>query len=622
MNKPRLNLFALPNQTVLLFLTILVILGLPLILSGQSFCAGPIFPIILLLTLWDFLQRPERIRRRYQLDPEPLPADHLLSQSLQELGAGAGIKQLPLPFVARRLLEHPEVFGTWRRRYLAVPAWMLSVENNDDKALSSTVRTILQHELAHFANGDVWLGYFARSFLKMSVFCLLAAWFSLIWTPFLYAEMRRVFPDWTIFAPAPLLDLLPPEMVAFLAAPRAWSPAEVFVYIGMVSIATWPLIIGAGVIVLLEWNRLLQMRELYSDARVVQWNRSVRPLRQSLQTMMGFRARHAERPSESPTLWGRLIARLHSLAVVWSVRRVRWLLPQPSGVERQQALMNPAQVAGPGRRIGLRAGRSVLLLHLLLASTFAPGMRGIGSEVIAAFGFTLLAVGLTPLLIDALPSWSRIINVLAPAVALYLVVFNGVALVFGSVMISLLLAYPALELDFLLNSTFYAIAMVSPGEQVAVDVEFSSYMAQILPGALLIFVVGLPLLLASFVLLDAAVKRQVLTWYGAPILVQRHRLLFWGISGGLALLLWFGVIPLLNLLAFPWIFAGDGSRWFLIGMAWSAAILCLLVGYYFHRRYAYICPDCGARLPDPYHLGKTCSACNGRPLNEWLLADG
>ena len=70
--KTRLNLFALPSQTTLIFAGILIVVGLPLLLSltGRFALLLPLMPLVVLLfTLWDFLAEPVRIKRRYAAQP-------------------------------------------------------------------------------------------------------------------------------------------------------------------------------------------------------------------------------------------------------------------------------------------------------------------------------------------------------------------------------------------------------------------------------------------------------------------------------------------------------------------------------------------------------------------------
>ncbi|MBX2998815.1 MAG: hypothetical protein KF893_09925 [Caldilineaceae bacterium] len=605
----RLNLFALPNQTTLLFGVILVVLGLPIVRSACPFLPWPFLPLLIFcLTLWDFLQRPDRLRSQYDLPEISLADENNLTERVVAVGTAVGMRHLPLPLISRSALPNPHAFGTWRQRYLALPPSMLAADA--DPRQREMISVVLQHELAHFANGDVWLTCFARSFLKMSIISLFAIWFGLIWTPFLYTELLAAFPDWTQLIPTLLLEQVPSDVVMFLQSPRAWSPAEVIVYIGMVGAATWPLILGAVILFVVTWNQLLQVREVYCDARVASW----RGERRQLLRAFSYQFFISEQPKSSTGL-----TRLWQSALVRLKKALH--LPEPflSGPVRQRAVNRPETVLGTSRQVGMRAGFAVLLLHLLLTSTFAPGLRGIGSEIVTGFGFTVLAVGLTPLVVVALPSWRVVLRVLAPAAGIYMVIFNGAALLLGVGLAAIALTQTPGQMDLWLNATFYAIVMMSPGENVNVDLLFSQYMGQIIPGSLFLMVVGLPLLLVLFLLVDVFFKRQMLTWYTLPLLRQRPQVLFWGISLGLALLLWFGAVPLLNVLAFPWIFAADPWLWVQIGVAWGVALAVLTAGLWLHKRYARRCPTCDETVPDPFAPGRACPHC-GKPLTPWLQA--
>lgn len=620
MPKHRLNLFALPNQTTLLFLTIMVVLGLPVLLSGQAFGPIPILPAtILAFTVWDFLHRPERIWKRHSLEKDPLPRNHPFTQWVIQVGEESEVDRIPVLVVAHESLNVPFAFGTWRQNYLAVPPWMVRAVANGNPQDIPVLETVLRHELAHFANKDIWLTYFTRSFLKMSVLCLLAEWFALTWLPFLYTKMLSLLPDWTAFLPVLFIEQLPSDLVEFIAAPIALTSEQILVYVATVGIAIWPLIIACGIIALVEWPRLLQVRELYSDARVAAWQAAREPLREAVQRLSSIHAEHSQHIVQ-PRKWLHRIP-LSTPQLSWPALPARWFSPQPSGLERQQALFSPAFALGSSWQIGLRAGRSVLLLHLLLASAFAPGLRGIGSEITAGFGFCLLAIGLMPLIMNSQPSWKNTWKQIIPAIVVYTLVFNGVALLFGLLILTVIPMQMANELDYLLNITFYAIALVMPQEAVSIDIHYVDYVNQIVPGGILILLVGLPFFLIVFLCVDIYLKRQVLTWYAAPFLTQRHRAIFWAITMALGILLWFGAIPILNLIAFPWIFSGDSSLLLQVGIAWSCTILMILFGYGLHRRYAQRCPDCAEHVSGPFFLGKDCPHCGEEPLNAWLRAD-
>ena len=582
---------------------------------------------VALLTLWDFLRQPDVERRRWKM--EALPAEHAwLSDQIVRLAQDVGLKRSPELLVTHGKLGAPFAFGTWRRHCLVFPDWLLPEMEKathryhaDDPA---SVDAVLRHELAHFANHDVWLASLARSLLKMTVIFLAANWFAMLWLPFTYELLRQAIADWTSLLPAPILALFPADIQQFVSQPPALTGADVLVMETMIGVALWPLIVGALLLWRTTWNALLQVREQVADARVASWLRSAAPVGRAIK-WFGMVQALSFVEEETGSTWNRLRTALRgapgigrtSPPLAWpgTAMAGRWLSPQPTPQARYETMAHPERVYGTAGAIGRRAGLAVLLLYLLMASIFAPAGQGVNSEIAAGFGFVLLALGLTPLAIVDGQDRRLLLSQAARAVAIYSLLF-GIAIMAMLAVAALVLAWQPRSLDL----TLYAAAMVAPRGNLAVVVDDpTAWLIQAVLGALVTFAIGLPILVFSFVLADLTVKRQALTWYAAP-LVQRHpRLFLLGVTVVGALVLWMGAVPLLNLVAFPTIFETDASFWLRIGLAALLAALAIAVGLAMHARYAYRCPGCSSRLAGAYTLGRCCPEC-GYALNPWLVA--
>ena len=627
---PKLNLFVLPSQTSLLFFSIAVVLGVPILLSGSraSFLLLPILPIgVALLTLWDFLRQPDIERRRWRMGVLP-EEQRWLHGWLDHLSREVGLKQTPQVLVAHGDLGAPFAFGTWRRHYLAFPAWLLPEmaaaarrSHSDDPAV---VETILRHELAHFVNQDVWLASLARSLLKMTVAFFAASWFAMLWIPFTYELLRQLVSDWSGLLPAPLLSLFPADVQQFFSQPPALTGADVLVMETMFGIALWPLIFGALLLWRTTWSSMLQTREQLADARVASWLHSAAAvgraikwfgvvqatsfveenspsastgLRSVLRNMPGFRR------AEPPLAWPAAI-----------VERTR-LSPQPSSGARHATMAKPERVYGTANAIGRQAGMAVLLLYLLMASIFAPLGEGFNSEIAVGFGFVLLALGLTPNALVNGHDRRFLVRQVARAVAIYALLFGIVVMVILSVS-ALVVAWQPRSLDL----TIYAIAMVAPRGNLDVIVDDPTvWLVQAFVGALAPFGVGLPILVFSFVVADLSFKQRALTWYGAPWLQKRPKLFLLGVTTIGALVLWLGALPLLNLVAFPTIFETNEAFWIRLAIALLLATVAFIGLVVIDKRYAHLCPHCASEVPGSYTLGKRCSEC-ASVLNPWLVA--
>lgn len=627
---PKLNLFVLPSQTSLLFFIIAVVLGIPILLSGSrsSFLLLPVLPIgVALLTLWDFLRQPDIERRRWKM--EELPEEHRwLAGWLDSLSRNVGLNQTPHILVAHGDLSSPFAFGTWRRHYLAFPAWLLPEmataagrSHSDDPV---AVETILRHELAHFVNQDVWLASLARSLLKMTVVLFAASWFAMVWIPFTYEILRQMVSDWSTLFPTSLLALFPPDIQEFFSQPPALTGADVWVMETMFGIALWPLILGALLLWRTTWNSLLQTREHIADARVASWLHGAAAVGRAIKWFSIVQATSFVEVDLQSTSTGSLFA----LNTMPGFRRAKPLLawpaallertrisPQPSSQARYATMAKPERVYGTTGAIGRQAGVAVLMLYLLMASIFAPIGEGINSEIAAGFGFVLLALGLTPNALVHGHDRQLLMCQVIRAVAIYALLFGVVVMVMLSVS-ALVLAWQPRSMDL----TLYAIAMVAPrgNLQVIVD-DPTAWLVQAFVGALVTFAVGLPVLVFAFVLGDLSLKRRVLTWYGAPWLQKRPKLFFLGITVTGAIVMWLGALPLLNLLAFPTIFKTSEAFWLRLAIALLLGMLSAIAIVVLHKRYAHRCPHCASQIPGSYTLGKHCPKCR-YVLNQWLVA--
>lgn len=627
---PKLDIFALPAQTSLLFFIIVVVLGIPVLLSGSksSFLLLPVLPVgVALLTLWEFLRQPDVQQQRWRM--AALPAGYgWLRDWIGRLAQEAGLRQPPQLLIAHGPLGAPFAFGTWRRRFLAFPAWLLPEmatavrrSHGDDPA---AVEAVLRHELAHFVNQDVWLASFSRSLLKMTVVFMAANWFALLWLPFTYELLRQAVGDWSSLLPASLLDLLPPDVRQCIGQPPPLIPANVVVWETMIGVALWPLIVGALLLWRTTWNALLQVREQAADARVASWLRSAAPVGRAMHWFNGVQAT-AFVEEERASAWDRLRA---VPRIVPGVKRIAqpltwpgaaaaggWWSPQPPAAARHDTLARPERVYGSTAAIGRRAGLAVLLLYGLLTSIFAPAGQGANSEIAVGLGFVLLALGLTPMAIVDGHDRRLLLRQVGHAVAIYALLFGVVVMVMLG-LAALVLAWQPRSLDL----TLYAIAMVVPrGDLVVVVDDPRAWLLHTFQGALLTFGLGLPLLILLAVLADLSLKRWALTWYGAPLIQRRPKLFLLSVTAMGLLVLWWGAVPLLNLAAFPTIFQPDGAFWLRLGLAALVMVLALSVGLIMHTRYARRCPGCTGQVAGPYRLGKHCPEC-GRQLNPWLVA--
>lgn len=647
--KPRINLFALPSQTSLIFGGILAVIGLPLLfsLTGRFALLLPLLPIVVLLfTVWDFLAEPVRLRTRWEAKPvsaaaapnppgrltdvagddKDAPAEAWLAQRVAAIAREVGLRPSPILLKTGRRLDVPFAFGAWRQRYLLTPDWLISdlyQASLHSPQQARFAESILHHELAHFANNDVVLTYFARSLLRQTIFVLLTWWFALMWMPVIYQVGLRFLPELVAGAPSELIAMLPPILQAQVLEiirnppPQTWT-MMVIAWLEL-TMAVMPLVGGAVFLWLRDFNLLLRAREFYADARADAWLGNLAPLIANAQRWLRMNHYTAmqSRPAAVTPLWQRW--RIPHLAIApplsWPGREIKQVLrpdPQPLKGGRETVLAQPQLAYGTVTEIGQRAGVIVLLLFLIMTSLLAPAQKGIGSEIGIGIGFLVLAAGLTPSAIVNLPDQRTILRDRWRAIGFYMLVFNSVLLVALAIATVGVLLRPG-DLDL----AMYAIAGALPTSIAPVIDDPVSYMLQVVLGSLLVYFVGAPLLLYGFLALDFWIKQRVLQWYGAAWLAQRSARVLLLISGVLTVVLWLGVAPLLHMIAFPLIIGLDGS----VAAGIICAALCVAAGAWWlwrsDRRYRNRCPACNCAVEVSFQLGLTCPHC-GERLQPWL----
>lgn len=92
-------------------------------------------------------------------------------------------------------------------------------------------------------------------------------------TPFIYNAFIRFYDVKTLFPPEliQILGARDPTPFQLLTTPPAIPRERWLAYEVLVLTAHWPLILGSVILLVLFWRALLRTRELYADARVVQW---------------------------------------------------------------------------------------------------------------------------------------------------------------------------------------------------------------------------------------------------------------------------------------------------------------------------------------------------------------
>jgi len=625
----RLNVLALPSLTGLLFaLQALVIMGAALAsLLPDSRIGWPLILLpILLLTLRDFLQEPERLVRRYRLGPAPEAAP--IEALVAELSRAAGLRPpqvlvgtMPVPLFS---------FGSFRRHGLAVGRasvpWLRGLILSADAEERRMARVLIAHELAHFANRDIQVAGLARSLLKMTaLYTLFSLWVALVLVMLLLAMGPEITQErfWLELGQStgiPGLNLLPlhdalkaykPDVWLLLADPGD-NQLETQMAIVYLSNVFLPFILALPILIGVFWRKLIRVREFYADAYAAAQVGGADVARLITDTIALFRAHLYLLPM--PVRGWHRWRQLPATVFAWPTP-VGLLSYAPRPEERAAALAEPLRLFGAPWQMALWTGLAVLLLELILRNSLTVlYITQPGAHLALLTAATVFSLWLLPRLAAGLS-----LRQLLPAIGSMVLVFGFLKLV-----------------PYLLDGLFLALAFLS-GRLHTVGLMLDVYLrAQIglsAPATDSLFAwswfvewhllrplayyawFGLPLLLA-FLLVNAGLWRGVLTWYACG-----HRIRLW-------LWLWPGVqligaafifIPVADRLFFPAFYEATPLFWLLLS---GSLLLMLGAGLLFallHRRWGCRCPRCGGRVPGPFRPGKRCPHCQTL-LHPWLLA--
>ena len=387
----RLNLFRWPSQTTLLFVVIAGIMAGAFLsaafpLSPASVGGVFLTSLWLALTIRSFLCSPEQevfLRTRQELDPAKYTA---LYAEINQLAVEADLRCPKLWLALDPGTLH--AFGTFTRHGIAIGQtqadWLeraLQSPNGARRAPTADrepARAALLHELQHIKLGDVVLVGLARSLLQSAALVMgwatlfLIGWAALfayplaeIASPEFVEQLSQFYPVLGDF----VRGMIAPEMQAQIAQPLPWlNVASYFMT------AHLPVLVGAGLLYLTVWRRLLQVREFYADAGVARALGNGKPMRRALWLCGTVASLH-----EVKSIAGnrRLALFLFGLARATFFRRGSMLDHlrrafdfHPPLEARLKVLENPEESFGSPTQIGLTAALLVTFVDLALTGSY------------------------------------------------------------------------------------------------------------------------------------------------------------------------------------------------------------------------------------------------------------
>ena len=625
MSKPKINLFALPSQTAMLFWLIAsTLLGAILLGSAGS---GPIplawLPLaIIFLSLRGFLERPSRDIRKGCL--VPIGANFSRLQATIENGARQiGLKRIPVVLISHNQ-DALHIMGSFRRWYIVCgldEAQSMEDKLGDPKS-SLPVQAKLLHELYHFKTGDYWqLGYLTELFKAAFGLMLWTMAFFVGWS-FLLALAKTAVLQ---FSPDSMLTGLSPETQALLKpmiTASFPSPAELesmrqkAAGIDLFSVASFvvnislPLIVLAAVLWWFYRASLWRMREFYADAGMAQTIGSAGPFLEIFDSDY-FSDEDNRCPQKSRFT--------HFIKFIRKARnRISNLIGDhnfwPSFPERFNALASPQAVFYDWKKTAWLLGSLVLLLEIFLATPLTLPFTG---ENPIHFATLVIIMATTYFLLPhILLGKSGWVEGLFIIIAVNLIrtawLLLTLALLWG-----LYFFQPGI-LFGVLQSAVYSTARYAGNGPFEIDLPgflTKASAVNLLQVPIIIAIQAVSIFAMVFLL------RRMCSWYAFFETSQRFRRAIFGLTLSMLFILLTIFLPLSSA-----VLAVNASV-LMQPMAVVMAVLGILVGlgggvwfYIQDRRYLHECPNCKTKVVVSNLLGATCPCCH-KTLYPWLLAN-
>lgn len=640
------NIFALPNQTTVLFALIVVVFLATVLLGSLTpspICTWPLALGLLVLPLRAILKRPEHEKQCLDLAPagEEFAA---LNQAI-----ATHTEALNLPRKPHLLISSQDkllyAFGSFRHWYFAVGQQTAQTMQADlaDPESAPTVDAKLIHELYHFRTGDhLQLGY-AGELLRINF--LLMAWAAMF---FLGLGLLLIVAthDFLQFDAQAMLSqmTLTPEMEAMLSGlfPSPEQMAEIREKAAQINLnlvitfafsAIWPFVAVGLLIWKIYWPRLWRLREFYADAGMVHQQGQMLPALSVVTRLPLSKLKHHHNEITRPQQHKRRVFSNQGLNIANNLKKLRdgARLPHvlkeiscalrsfpgeyhPNSATRIAAILNPNLVFDSWKEIAVLVGSLMLLLEILL---LAP--------------FTFLLVGNWPMHFATLTTVFLVaLNYLVPTIArgesarVGLLKIVGVVgglrflliLAIISMLVIMLIAVP----DVLHETLCIAVANVAGYAGYSTTTCFEDLQSFVIEAAIknLAQAIAMPVLIIGALLLISFLVRRILTWYSLPD--AKRRLikvaymsitvvsLFWGLT----------ILPFVTDLILRPAEILTLSTLFVEGLGVLIAAVSSVLFIRADQKYAKRCPECGEIIPGNFRPGKQCC---GKNLHPWLVTE-
>lgn len=618
MSGQRLNLFALPSQTSILFNLLVVVLWGAILSSMFGVQVIPLWPLglmLIVLPFYGFLLRPDIEQKKNNLIP-PNSGEYLrLLRRIEEIAHNIELPRVPVLWLDQHRTQPIYSLGTFRRWYIVITPQQ--AQKLDDWLSDPNKRQLadvqILHELHHFRNGDIWkLGLLTELF-RYSV--LVMGWGMLFMLGFgiFLIQVRESFLHFSVSdmigrLPVDFRAQLEPFLVAALPSPQDLAAVQdkarsinLFWVLDFAINVTLPYVALAIFLWLFYRPLLWRVREYYADAGVFHYQKSTMPFLKFMLENKKVPLNEEKLDNTLPKVLIRVIDTFES--VLKFVRGDFW----PDIALRWRAYQSPETVFYTWKQISWILGGLLLAIEIFLATPL-----------------TLPLHGANPLLFPSIVGLAGLGFFFLPHVVLGKQIFgDGLkALLLITIIRTVWMLFTLFVLwtsyliapDFLtelLNSAIASTARYAGTQAITLDLMDFLLSATVqnllqIPLVFLLQGMGLSLLVFAF--------RRLLVWYGYINTVRRF--------GTALLVVMVGACSIFGALVLS-------IMSFLVGIVppLLPVILGLLIAflfgiwfYWLDRRYYAKCPTCWSISAKEPHPTLVCESC-GTSLLPWLAVN-
>ena len=664
-HKLKLNIFALPSQTTLLFwLMVTVLLGTVFLGSiGRSpILIWPLVVGLLFLPLRAFLTLPERDFKRYDLK---LAGDEftLIQKAMDAHAENLNLKRIPKLIISP--IDIPlHTFGTFYRWYIAIARHeaLLLQEKLIIPESAPRAHAKIIHELYHFKSGDYWkmgytgellkttflfLGWGIAFFYGLGLLMVVAAPdFIELNPPDLVSQVESVSPGMRqVF-----VQLLPSAAEMSMVRQKA-AGINMWLVLNFIISAFLPLVLIALVLWRFYWPKLWRTREYYADAGMVHTQGKISPFLLSFFKEKSLKEREDELQGRKDKYFPPFLRKLRyvirgiarspvpsygAYAEEGSAtpsdnemfqkspgqRMISWwrrvAAYHPEVISRINCVKNPALVFDTWWGTAILVGSLTLLLDVLLSSPLT--LIHVGSwPMHFSTLIILVSVSIGYLLHNIVQGqfvWFDLLKLVSAVV--------GIRLAWLLLTILILIVSLAFFPEFLSEALEATVASVSHYAGYSGELGFSDLSGFVIKASILNLaqVLIIFFVLMTTLTLVAYALRRLMTWYEFPqaekqLMKIALLVIFVGVMFcGLTILPPATLVLLRPAALFETSILMVGLSGFLL------ASIGLSVFIFTDRKYSGRCPECGEVIKGFYWLGKCCEndQCNER-LFPWLIAE-